>query len=237
MFSLSRRRLTAVCASRSGCLVVQRSRCPWQDPCQEPPSRQATQVTRPGRCPRRRRPAGGEAGGDAGSEAGVDGGEPLAPIAGAWLRRSPPAPEDYGQIKPPVPCPPPEALTVHAMAGYEVVTVYSQPTSRGQARLHADRYADDGEREGRGRGLQERVLWAAGGWLRVREQGAGGRPREGGAVEVPAAGAAARSPCRTTTGSCAGGTARCGGASPRTRSCRRWCVQRAEREKSGWRGG
>jgi len=39
----------------------------------------------------------------------------------------PPAPEDYGLVKPPFPPPPPEELTVHALAGYEVVAIYAKP--------------------------------------------------------------------------------------------------------------
>lgn len=38
-----------------------------------------------------------------------------------------PAPEGYGQIKPPLGVPEPEALKLNALAGYEVVTVYSRP--------------------------------------------------------------------------------------------------------------
>ena len=37
------------------------------------------------------------------------------------------APEGYGAIRPPLGVPSPEQLTVHALAGYEVVTVYSRP--------------------------------------------------------------------------------------------------------------
>lgn len=36
-------------------------------------------------------------------------------------------PEDFGELKPAVPPPAEEALTVHSLAGYEVVAIYSQP--------------------------------------------------------------------------------------------------------------
>ena len=40
----------------------------------------------------------------------------------------PAAPPDYGLIKPPEPAPDPADLTLHGMAGYEVVAVYEKPT-------------------------------------------------------------------------------------------------------------
>jgi hypothetical protein len=127
MFSLPRRRLTAVCASLLsplfGCAAEPAVPVATR---LEPPSRQATQVTQAGRMPEATPSAGGEAG-DAGSEAGVDGGEPTPPDLPEPVVEEPAPPEDYGQIKPPVPVPAAEALTVHAMAGYEVVAVYSQP--------------------------------------------------------------------------------------------------------------
>ncbi len=73
--------------------------------------------------------SGGDAGGDEtlgeASESGS--GETQASGGDDQEPAEPVMPEDYGQIKPPLPLPEAEALTVHAMAGYEVVTVYSQP--------------------------------------------------------------------------------------------------------------
>jgi hypothetical protein len=130
MFSLPRRwLLTAVSASLLGSLpgceaepavpVVKRT----------PVAPQAGQVGQAGRLPEPTPAPGGEAG-DAGGVVGVDGGveaitPPDLPPAEAEAEEIAP-PEDYGQIKPPVPVPAAEALTVHAMAGYEVVAVYSQ---------------------------------------------------------------------------------------------------------------
>ena len=71
---------------------------------------------------------GAEAGGDEGIGADtVTAGDmpAMAPDLPAPVEVT--APEDYGQIKPPTPLPSADVLTVHAMAGYEVVTVYSQP--------------------------------------------------------------------------------------------------------------
>lgn len=42
------------------------------------------------------------------------------------------APEGYGQIKPPSGVPTNEQLKIHALAGYEVVTVYSQPDTNSE---------------------------------------------------------------------------------------------------------
>ena len=69
--------------------------------------------------------AGEEAGGDEGI--GAEGGEPS--VLGEEQAEAPglQVPEDYGRLKPPLPAPAPEALKVHAMAGYEVVTVYGRP--------------------------------------------------------------------------------------------------------------
>jgi hypothetical protein len=70
--------------------------------------------------------AGEEAGGDDGI--GADGGEAL--VLGEEVpavNAAPQVPEDYGRLKPPLPAPTPDALKVHAMAGYEVVTVYGKP--------------------------------------------------------------------------------------------------------------
>lgn len=63
-------------------------------------------------------------------------------------------PEDFGSIKPPV-APPPEAdLTLHALAGYEVVAVYSQPDLKsarlgymrfGQRMMVTTKLDDEGE--------------------------------------------------------------------------------------------
>jgi hypothetical protein len=60
------------------------------------------------------------AGDDAGAPDADPSGEPTPPPDD-----EPPA--DWGQIKPPVPPPDPAELTVHALVGYEVVAVYSQP--------------------------------------------------------------------------------------------------------------
>ena len=50
-----------------------------------------------------------------------------APLAVAEAPRADGPPEDFGHIQPPEPPPDPGALTVHALAGYEVVAVYSLP--------------------------------------------------------------------------------------------------------------
>ncbi len=71
--------------------------------------------------------SGGEAG-DEGGDVAASAAETAAPLdLPALLDLEPGPPADYGQIKPPVPVPTADMLTVHAMAGYEVVTVYSQP--------------------------------------------------------------------------------------------------------------
>lgn len=67
--------------------------------------------------------AGEEAGGDEGI--GAEGAEALAAVEP--VEAEPTAPEDYGRIKPPLPTPTLGDLKVHAMAGYEVVTVYGRP--------------------------------------------------------------------------------------------------------------
>lgn len=128
MFSLPRRwLLTAVSASLLGSLPGCEAE-PAAPVTKRTPT--ASQTGQAGRLPEPTPAPGGEAG-DAGGEVGVDGGEGGEAITPPDL---PPAeveeigpPEDYGQIKPPVPVPAAEALTVHAMAGYEVVAVYSQP--------------------------------------------------------------------------------------------------------------
>ena len=119
MFSLPRRwLLTAVSgASLLACDGVQRERDVVAAP----------EAPRPGQLPEPQPDV--DAGGEAGDEgSGEQGGEVGAPSDLPSIADPEPGPpEDYGQIKPPVPVPPSEALTVHAMAGYEVVTVYSQP--------------------------------------------------------------------------------------------------------------
>jgi hypothetical protein len=69
--------------------------------------------------------AGEEAGGDEGI--GADGGEVAPAEPGEVVAAEPVVPEDYGKLHPPLPAPSPDALKVHAMAGYEVVTVYGRP--------------------------------------------------------------------------------------------------------------
>ncbi len=125
MFSLSRRwLLTPVSASLLGSLVGSVG-CAGEPAV--PVATRPEPVSQAGKLPEPTPSPGGEAG-DAGGEEGVDGGEAAA------IPDLPPAipevvgpPEDYGQLKPPVPPPAAEALTVHGMAGYEVVAVYSQP--------------------------------------------------------------------------------------------------------------
>ncbi|MBK9753118.1 MAG: L,D-transpeptidase [Nannocystis sp.] len=118
MFSLPRRwLLTAVSASLLGCEAESVA----------PVAARPEPLPQAGRLPEPTPSAGGEAG-DEGGEPGVDDGEPTTPPdLPAEVPEEVGPPEDYGQIKPPVPVPAGEALTVHAMAGYEVVTVYSQP--------------------------------------------------------------------------------------------------------------
>ena len=117
MFSLPRRwLLTAVSASLLGCEAEPVA----------PVAARPEPLPQAGRLPEPTPSAGGEAG-DEGGEPGVDDGEPAPPDLPAEVPEEVGPPEDYGQIKPPVPAPANEALTVHAMAGYEVVTVYSQP--------------------------------------------------------------------------------------------------------------
>jgi hypothetical protein len=120
MFSLPRRwLLTALSgASLLGCeaesVVV-------EPPVVQPERPRAGKLPEPTPSPE----SGGEAGDEGGEVGGEVGGVAVAPPELPEVVEGPPA--DYGQIKPPVPVPAPEALTVHAMAGYEVVTVYSQP--------------------------------------------------------------------------------------------------------------
>ncbi len=97
-----------------------------------PVVRPSSVTTRPGKLPEPEPElsSGGEAGDEGGAEAASAevGAETAAPLdLPSLLDPEVGPPEDYGLIKPPVPVPPPEALTVYAMAGYEVVTVYSQP--------------------------------------------------------------------------------------------------------------
>ncbi|MCA9693488.1 MAG: L,D-transpeptidase family protein [Myxococcales bacterium] len=70
--------------------------------------------------------AAGETEGDAELDApvGEAGGDETS---GAPEPETPSAPEDYGLLKYPDPAPAPEALSKQALAGYEVVTVYSKP--------------------------------------------------------------------------------------------------------------
>lgn len=71
----------------------------------------------------------GEAGGDSGTgEVGqTTEGAPPEEVTGGAEDGVVAAPEGYGQIKPPLGLPEPEALKLHGLAGYEVVTVYSRP--------------------------------------------------------------------------------------------------------------
>ena len=124
MFSLPRRWLVAAVSGAS--LLA----CGEPAAVERPVVRRPSAPARPGKLPEPEPElssggeAGDEGGGEAASEAGAETAAPLDlpslldPEAGP--------PEDYGQLKPPVPAPVPEALTVYAMAGYEVVTVYSQ---------------------------------------------------------------------------------------------------------------
>jgi hypothetical protein len=120
MFSLPRRwLLTAV----SGASLLA---CDSVEPERDVVAAQA--APRPGKLPEPQPDP--EVGGEAGDEgSGPGGGGDVGATLDLPAVVDPEAgpPEDYGQIKPPVPAPAPEALTVHAMAGYEVVTVYSQP--------------------------------------------------------------------------------------------------------------
>jgi len=124
MFSPPRRWLVAAMAGAS--LLA----------CGEPSSVERPVVRRPERRPGKlpepepELSSGGEAGDEGGAEAATAeaGAETAAPLdLPSLLEPEVGPPEDYGLIKPPVPVPLPEALTVYAMAGYEVVTVYSQP--------------------------------------------------------------------------------------------------------------
>ena len=125
MFSLPRCWLsTAVSASLLGSLACATEPAGPVGPAATRPEPPAAGLT--GRLPEATPSPGGEAG-DAGGEVGVEGGElPTPPDLPPAVEEEPGPPEDYGQIKPPVPPPAADALTVHAMAGYEVVAVYSQ---------------------------------------------------------------------------------------------------------------
>jgi hypothetical protein len=57
----------------------------------------------------------------------ADTGEDTQETAEPVELEEPGPPEDYGQVSPSDPPPSPEALTVHALAGYEVVAVYDKP--------------------------------------------------------------------------------------------------------------
>ncbi|PCC71061.1 L,D-transpeptidase catalytic domain [Nannocystis exedens] len=73
--------------------------------------------------------APGDAGGDDGSApdtAGTTVAEPAVPAEPAADDEIRP-PEGYGLIRPPLGVPTPDSLKLHALAGYEVVTVYSRP--------------------------------------------------------------------------------------------------------------
>lgn len=77
-------------------------------------------------------PAAGDAIGDAGGDGGAveaSGGELAEPPAEPTdePEEDVRAPEGYGQIVPPLGVPTAEQLKLHALAGYEVVTVYSRP--------------------------------------------------------------------------------------------------------------
>ena len=126
MFSLPRRWLsTVVSTSLLGSLACAAEPAGPVGPAATRPEPPAAGLT--GRLPEATPSPGGEAG-DAGGEVGVEGGElPTPPDLPPAVAEEPGPPEDYGQIKPPVPPPAADALTVHAMAGYEVVAVYSQP--------------------------------------------------------------------------------------------------------------
>ncbi|MEM6993096.1 MAG: L,D-transpeptidase family protein [Myxococcota bacterium] len=63
-------------------------------------------------------------------------------------------PEDFGMIKPPLPLPEASALTLHGLAGYEVVAVYSEPNLEserlgylrfGQRVMVTEKHDDQGE--------------------------------------------------------------------------------------------
>lgn len=129
MFSLPRHWVLATWCSAS--VLACGDAGPETGPQQPAQGRRTTGVERQGRLPEaapEQDGGGAEAGGDDGAGAeNVEAGE--LPVVTPDLPIEEPltAPEDYGQIKPPLPLPSPEALTVHAMAGYEVVTVYSQP--------------------------------------------------------------------------------------------------------------
>jgi len=77
----------------------------------------------------------GDAGGDDGSAPDSSGttGPDVAPGADPTAEEDEVrAPEGYGLIRPPLGVPAPELLRLHALAGYEVVTVYSRPDMTGE---------------------------------------------------------------------------------------------------------
>ncbi len=119
MFSLPRRWLLTAWTGAS--LVGCEAESVVETPVVQPERPRAGKLPEPTPSPE----SGGEAGDEGGEVGGEVGGVAVAPPEIPEVIEGPPS--DYGQIKPPVPVPPPEALTVHAMAGYEVVTVYSQP--------------------------------------------------------------------------------------------------------------
>lgn len=133
MFSLRRHGLLAMWCGASVLACGEPSSAP--DPRQAAQARRPGAPARPGQLPEAtpEPDSGAEAGGDEGGEPEESAGAvdlpttPDLPVE----PEEPGAPADYGQIKPPLPLPAPEALTVHAMAGYEVVTVYSRPDIAG----------------------------------------------------------------------------------------------------------
>lgn len=129
MFSLPRQWLLATCCGAT--LWA----CGDAGPA-EAPRRAQQRAQTPGKLPEPtpEPDSGAEAGGDegVGAESAAAGGDLPAVAADLPVDAEPAPPEDYGRIKPPLPVPASEALTVHAMAGYEVVTVYSRPDVGGE---------------------------------------------------------------------------------------------------------
>ena len=129
MFSLPRQWLLATWWGAS--LLA----CGDAGPAQPSPRRAPPRAQTPGKLPEPtpEPDSGAEAGGDEGVGAeSAAGGDLPATTPDLPAVVEPAVPADYGRIKPPLPLPLPEALTVHAMAGYEVVTVYSQPDVSGE---------------------------------------------------------------------------------------------------------
>ena len=118
MFSLPRRWLsTAVSTSLLGSLACAAEPAGPVGPAATRPEPPAAGPT--GRLPEATPSPGGEAG-DAGGEVGVEGGElPTPPALPPAVAEEPGPPEDYGQIKPPVPppgaAPPPGKVEVVAL--------------------------------------------------------------------------------------------------------------------------